>query len=285
MNHAYVEEKDLVESYLAGRLSESDRDAFEAHYFDCATCLERLETANGFREGMRQVAAEDIAQTSAARARLGLLAAFAALSRRHRLALAGALLLLVALPSFWLIGRNRSLQQELAAASAGAEQQRAALEARVHSLEEAGAGDRRRLAEELARERERQVPEAAPQIQPQVNVPLFLLAAVRSGEPEGREPVNQFPLSSTTGSVILTAELATIDFPAYRASLHAANGQEIWQAEGLRPDSRDMLVLLLPASLLQPGVYRLTIEGAGNGGQWFTVAAYPFRVVRRSSGS
>ena len=39
--------------------------------------------------------------------------------------------------------------------------------------------------------------------------------------------------------------------------------------------------LLLPASLLQPGVYRLTVEGASQGGPWFAVAAYPFRVVRR----
>ena len=284
MDHAYAEEHDLVESYLAGRLSESERDAFEAHYFDCETCLERLETANDFREGMRQVAAEDIAQASAAQARLGLFAALAALSLRHRLALAGAFLLLVALPSLWLAQRNRSLQQELAATSTGAEQKRAALEARVHGLEEARAGDHRRHTEELARERERRLPEATEAIpqppQPQVNVPLFLLAAVRSGTTEDREPVNQIALSSTTGSVILTAELATVDFPTYRASLSTAGGQEVWQAEGLRPDSRDTLVLLLPANMLQPGVYRLTIEGARSDGGWFAVGAYPFRVVR-----
>ena len=277
MDHTYVEEHDLVESYLADRLSASERDAFEAHYFDCATCLERLETANGFREGMRQVAAEDLAQVSAARVRLGLLAGLAALSRRHRLALTGALLLLAALPSVWLIERNRALQQQLAAASAGSEHQRAALEARLHSLEQNGAGDRHRLEEELARER--QIREVAGR--PQVNVPLFLLAAVRSGDQAGREPVNQIPLSPTAGSVILTAELATVDYPAYRASLHTTGGQEIWQADGLHPDSRDTLVLLLPASMLQPGVYRLTVEGAKSGGRWLAVATYPFRVARR----
>jgi hypothetical protein len=289
MDHAYVEEHDLVEAYLAGRLSERDRDAFEAHYFACETCLERLETANDFREGMRQVAAEDIAQATAAHTRLGLFAAIAALSLRHRLALAGALLLLVALPSLWLAQRNRGLQEQLATVSAGAEHasnQRAALEARVQSLEQARAADRRRLTEELARERERRVPEGTevtPQPpQPQVNVPLFLLAAVRSGEPEGREPVNQIPLSSTDGSVILTAELATIDFPAYRASLRDAGGREVWQAEGLHPDSRDTLVVLLPASMLQPGIYRLTIEGAQDSGTGFAVASYPFRVIRTS---
>ena len=282
MDHTYVEEHDLVEAYLAGRLSESDRDAFEAHYFDCEACLERLETAEDFREGMRQIAAEDIAQASAARTRLGLFAALAALSYRHRLALASALLLLAALPAVWLAGRNRTLQQKIATASTGAEQQRTALEARVQSLEQARAGDRSRHEEELARERERRVREAMPQTpQPQVNVPFFLLAAVRSGEQEGRAPVNQIPLSSTTGSVILTAELATVDYPSYRASLHSAGGKEMWQAQGLHPDSRDTLVLLLPARMLQNGDYRLTVEGAGQDGQWLSVAAYPFRVLRR----
>lgn len=276
MDHAYVEEHGLIEAYLGGRLSERERDAFEAHYFDCETCLEHLETANDFREGIRQVAAEDIAQASAVRAQVGLLAGLAALSRWHRLALAAFILLLAALPSLWLVERNRGLQQRLAAASAGAEQSRAALETRLRGLEQAGAGNRRQLTEAL--ERERRAREAT--AQPQVNVPLFVLAAVRSGEQEGREPVNQVPISSAAGSVILTAELATVDFPTYRASLHSSGSKEIWQAQGLRPDSRDTLVVLLPASMLQPGVYRLTIEGAQSGGKWFPIGDYPFRVVR-----
>jgi len=281
MDHAYAEEHDLAELYLADRLSAEERDAFEAHYFACETCLASLETANGFREGMRQAAAEDVAQAAAAHVRLGLLASLATLSRRHRLALAGALLLLAALPSLWLFQRNRALQQHLAQTSAGAAflgHQRTVLEARLHSLEQAGAGDRRRLAEELAEERRaREATLQSPQ--PQVNVPIFLLAAVRSGE-AGREPASQIPLSSAAASVILTAELAIVDASAYRASLHAAGGKEIWQAQGLHPDSRDTLVILLPASMLQPGIYQLTIEGAKNNGKWYAVAAYPFRVLR-----
>ncbi len=265
MDHSYAEEHDLVEAYLAERLSESEREAFEAHYFDCATCLERLETASDFREGMRQVAAEDIAQAAAAHVQLGLLASLAALSRRHRLALAGILLLLAALP-LWLIESNRGL-----------EHQRTALEARLHSLEETQAGDRRRHAEELAQAQQAHAVRETTAVQPQVNVPLFLLAAVRSGD-AGREPVSQIPLSPTATSVILTAELATVDFTTYRASLRA-DGKEIWQAGGLRPDSRDTLVLLLPASMLQPGVYQLTIEGAKSDGSWSVAAGYPFRVV------
>ncbi len=282
MDHSYAEEHDLVESYLAGRLSESERDAFEAHYFACETCLEHLETAEGFREGMLQAAAEDVAAAAAVRVRVGLLAriaGIAALSRRHRLALAGALLLLAALPAFWLAGRNRGLERQLATVSTGAERERAALAARLHTVEQAGAADRRRLTEEL--DQMRQAREKTAAAHPEVNVPIFLLAAVRGGEGADREPVNQIPLAATTGSVILTFELATIDYPAYHASLLSADGKEIWRTGGLHPDSRDTLVLLLPASMLQPGVYRLTIEGAQSGGKGSAVAACPFRVVRR----
>ncbi len=278
MDHTYVEEHDLLEAYLAERLSAEERDSFEAHYFSCETCLERLEAAEGLREGMRRVAAEDLAQAVAVRAQLGFLAGLAALSRRHRFALAGAFLLLAALPAGWLIERNRRLERQLTETAAASERQRTALEARLESLEETGTGDRRRLTEELAREREARA--TTPQLtQPQINVPLFLLAAVRSGESAGREPVSQIPLSKSTGSVILTAELATVDYPAYRAVLRTADGREIWQAGSLHPDSRDALVLLLPASMLEPGTYRLTIEGARKDGKVFPVAAYPFRVI------
>ncbi len=288
MDHTYVEEHDLLEAYLAERLSEGERDAFEAHYFSCEICLERLETTDGFREGMRRVAAEDLAQAVAVRAQLGFLAGLAglaALSRRRRFALAGAVLLVAALPAAWLLESNRRLERQLAESAAGAEDQRSALEARLLSLERAGADDRQRLTEELTRERQARAttPQLAePELaRPEINVPLFVLAAVRSDESGGREPVSQLPLASGARSVILTAELATVDYPAYRAVLRTADGRDIWQAQSLHPDSRDTPILLLPASMLQPGSYRLTIEGAQKNRKVFPVAAYPFRIVRR----
>jgi hypothetical protein len=285
MDHAYAEEHGLVESYLKDRLSESEREEFEAHYFACDACMEQLEMASDFREGMLQIAventaAEDTARAAAVRTQLGLLASLALLSRGRRLALIGALLLLAALPLGLLVA-NRGLQRRLAAAHAGSDQRIASLEAQLRTLQQSDAGTRQRLEDELAKERQaRAAAGTETAAGPQVNLPIFTLAAVRSGEGAGREPVNRVPVSATTPSVIFTLELATIDYPAYRASLRDASGQELWQARGLRPDSRDSLVILLPSSMLAPGIYQLTIEGVKNGGQGFAVAAYPFRVVR-----
>lgn len=285
MDHAYVEEHGLIESYLKDRLSESERNEFEAHYFACETCLERLETASDFREGMLQVAAEDAARV---RVQAGLLAGLARLSRGRRIALGGFLLLLAALPLGLLVARNQGLERQLAEARtaqpavpapAGSEPRIADLEARLRSLEQSGDAERRRLEEELAKERQARTAAASETASPRVNVPIFMLAAVRGGEEAGREPVNRLPLSAAGGPVILTLELATVDYPAYRASLRAEDGQEVWQARGLRPDSRDTLVILLPSRMLSPRSYQLAIEGERKDGKTFAVATYPFRVV------
>ncbi len=272
LDHAYAEEHDLVEAYLQDRLSDSEREAFEAHYFACEACLEQLEAASEFRAGMLEVAAETIAEAAAARAGLGLLAGLARLSRGRRLALAAALLLLLALPLGLLLA-NRGLERQVevarSTAAAAAQQRTAGLEARLRTLQGDAAGARRELESALAKERG---------ADPQVNLSLFTLAAVRSGD-DGREPVNRLALTAATPAVVLSLELAAIDYPSYRASLRNASGGEIWQAAGLRPDSRDALVLLLPARLLPPGLYRLIIAGSKGAAPEQIVAAYPFRVV------
>lgn len=270
VDHAYAEEHGLVDAYLKERLSESERDAFEAHFFACETCLAQLEMANDFREGMRDVAAEETARAS--------LAILAVASWKRRIAWAAALLLLVALPLGLLLARNRGLERQLAAAQTAvptADPRIAHLEAELKAARESGAGDRRRLEDELAKARQAQAEKKIEE--PRVNVPVFLLAAVRSGE-AGREPVNRIPLPAAGQPVLLTVELATVVFPAFHASLRDGKGQEIWQSSGLKADERDTLTILLPASMLSPGVYELTIRGEGKDA---VIGAYPFRVTGR----
>lgn len=45
----YVEDHDLVKSYLGGTLSEEEAEAFEAHYFECDRCWEEVNIANQIR--------------------------------------------------------------------------------------------------------------------------------------------------------------------------------------------------------------------------------------------
>ena len=40
----------MAERYLLRELSENERDAYEAHLFDCQACFEQVKAGNGVRE-------------------------------------------------------------------------------------------------------------------------------------------------------------------------------------------------------------------------------------------
>src|SRR3954471_2543235 len=48
-----VDERGLAEAYLLGRLSESERDAYEAHYFECARCYSELQALRDVQDALR----------------------------------------------------------------------------------------------------------------------------------------------------------------------------------------------------------------------------------------
>src|SRR5215831_20381209 len=52
MEHAHFDESDTAERYVTGRLSAEGRAEFEAHFVDCPRCLDRIEAAEGLREGI-----------------------------------------------------------------------------------------------------------------------------------------------------------------------------------------------------------------------------------------
>src|ERR1700756_131192 len=49
----------LVERYLLGELSESERDAFEAHFFDCPICFEQIKCGTEFVSYLHRVGIEE----------------------------------------------------------------------------------------------------------------------------------------------------------------------------------------------------------------------------------
>jgi hypothetical protein len=59
MDHETIEEQDVAERYLLGRLGAEDAARFEEHYLDCPLCLEKLELSRRLRDGLKDVAAEE----------------------------------------------------------------------------------------------------------------------------------------------------------------------------------------------------------------------------------
>ena len=52
-----IERDEIAERYLLGRLSDQEREAFEAHYFDCTRCLDRLHAMEAAREALASATA------------------------------------------------------------------------------------------------------------------------------------------------------------------------------------------------------------------------------------
>ncbi len=113
MDHHDIEEQQVAERYLMGKLSAEETAGFEEHYLTCQECLDRLELAERFDRALKGVAAEDAARSTVA-ARVGILAALARLSRsRQASVVLAAVLVLVILPIGLLVRQIGRLDREL----------------------------------------------------------------------------------------------------------------------------------------------------------------------------
>jgi hypothetical protein len=110
MDHPFIDDHQVIERFVLGRLSDSELSAFEQHFLGCPACLDQLEAVERLHSGVKGVAAEEVA------ARLGLLSL---LHRSRPSWLTGALVALLALLPAGLLWRsNERITRELAMASA-----------------------------------------------------------------------------------------------------------------------------------------------------------------------
>lgn len=277
MDHQQIENEGIAELYATGRLPPEDEEEFEIHLLKCRECRERVAAADDLRASVRTIAAED-----AARATLeaGVLAGLFRRSRAARLGLLTVALLALALLPAWLLLDRSRLERELAEAREAAE--RPAPPAPVsptsggQELEQL-AQERQRLEEELRQEqakRETLAGRISQLTRPQVNTALYSLGLVR-GEPEG----DAIDLGASPEWILLSLELPQVEYDTYRATLLDERGAMVWRGDGLRPTASDTLTVLLYSDLLQPGAYRLRLEGLKEG-RATSAGEIPFRVRR-----
>ena len=260
MEDIHLDESDIAERYVTGRLSAEERAGFEAHFVDCARCLDRIEAAEGLRYGL----ARSTPRERALRYRT---------PRRWRppafaMALAASIALLFAVPvalSLRAASRaKRALEAErTAAAQAGQrlgdlEQKLGGAEAALRQEREA----RSALEAQLAGER-----------RPQLQVPVFALIATRG------EELETLRLPARPQWIILSLERESPPrFDQYRVTLLSSDRKQLWQGD-VQPTSREQLAVGLHTSLLPPGAYLLRLEGIGRAGSLTRVAQHAFRAV------
>lgn len=279
MDHRRIDEQNVAELYVTGRLSPEDEETFESHLLECAECRERVGWADDLRTSIRAVAAEDVARASA---QLGFLAW---ISRRTRSARAGllmaALLAVAALPA-WLQADRSRLARELEEAQAEAE--RPAAPAPVAPPTEPAPPENtvnpelERLAEEnrALAEKNRLLAEQVSQAdEPQINTPIISLGAVRG------ENGPEIELGPNPEPFVFSLELSQVEHDTYRVTLLDSRTQTVWQKDGLKPTASDTLTILFPSERLKAGTsYRFHVEGMEPGGRAVDLGYISFQAIK-----
>jgi hypothetical protein len=65
MTHDEIAAQNLTERYVTGKLSPEESAQFEEHFVDCAECLDRLESAERLRDGLRRTGARQAVRPQA----------------------------------------------------------------------------------------------------------------------------------------------------------------------------------------------------------------------------
>lgn len=243
MDHERIERDALVERYHRGDLTADEEALFEEHFFSCPQCQARLEAAQDFQDGLRDVAARDAARAVGAMT-AGAAGAASAVAARRRWLWPVALVLLAALPGWWLLFRDRDVVQE-----------------------------------QVATVPERPAVEIDASIREVTELPVFLLTTLRSGDDE---PATVISADQADGPLSLAVDAGddSLDAPydAYRVTILDAGGATLLRRDGLQPNALEVVSLTFPAGFLPPGTHRLVLEGVLEGGATEEIGRYRFQV-------
>jgi putative zinc finger protein len=291
MTHTDIEEQQIVDRYVMGKLPEAEAARFEEHYLSCPECLDRIDLAESMQRGFRRAAGQDLARLAAGR-QLALVAWLARLGRSRQAAvLLMGLFVALVLPGGFALRQLGERDRELTAARAALEQERERSAAGSRGTAEAEKlrAELDESRRQLDRERQagaraaQQLAQSAQQLaavqRPQSNVPILFLNAERGAGGDAGEPSHRLRLPSTPGWIVLALEVDPPHAPSYRAVLRDSRGKELWRGEGLEINQLEALSVSLPSGLLAPGDYTLVVEGIERGARPVAAGRFNFRAL------
>ena len=278
MNHTAIEEQQIAERYVRGKLTPEEAALFEEHYLSCQECLDRLDLAESMERGFRRAAGQDAAQLATVK-QLAVVAWLARLGRSRQMAALVMVVLVVAiLPGLYVMRQARERDHELAATRTALEQERGRSSTEAERLRQSLEASRQDLArEQKARAAADQ--ELAKARQPQSNVPILNLDAERGGGVSAGQATHRLRLPRSPGWVVLVLLIDPPYQPAYRVILRDAEGREVWRGSDLQRNESDALSLSLSSSLLVPGDCTVTVEGLAPSGKPVAAGRFVFRVL------
>lgn len=249
-------EADLIDGYVRGELSQSDRREFERRFLTSPQRLSKVEFAKAFK----RVAADLRVSQAPPSAWQTLVNLFRSWNPVLQFASAAAALILVAAAS-WLMVQNGEMRS------------------RVNTLEAQRRSLQQQLNEEHARNAQLQKqppPEAA-------HTPLLASLVFLPGLSRGNVAAQRLVLNPSAQLVHIEIELEPRDdFPQFRAELHTRSGEEILIRSNLqkrRTSAGAAVVFDVPSSALPAGEYEMALKGISNG-QATDIGFYYFTVQK-----
>lgn len=276
MDHKYIDQFDIVESYLAGKLAAEESTEFEEHFVDCAKCVDRLETTKAFVEGLRVVASDRVPTAGAE--------PFTT-SRKVFAASAGVLSLVVIAVAVFLFTQMRRYRAEADQATSASTQWE-----RRYEEERQLSAAKSKTREETERELTEQVAQLRTELENQrksghqdnvqVNVPILALSSTRGSDPLSAS-VNVVTLSRSSGSFVITMALeGETGYRRYAMTILSSQKQLILKRGGIKPLRDNLISMSLDSSLFRAGNYLLTLDGIARDGSIIVVGVYRFRVLK-----
>jgi len=284
-------ENDLIDEYVRGEIPLTKRQKFESHFLASAERRRKLEFARALAGVTSESETLPAVQIFRARTtsiyRNSLLAFIRSLKPAMAFSLA-AVALVVFIGAALLIRDGIRLRSQLGQLQA----ERQTQEARRQQLEKEMANERARN-EELVRQVERQQQEESarvPQREERKSVSpstpsLVVALTLLPGLSRGSNSVPSVVVSPAVRTVLLQVGVdPQDDYPHYRIEVHSQSGKQIWAQDKLSSRatrSRRVIVLNLPATLLEGGRYELSVKGTNAAGTSEDIGYYYFEVLKK----
>ncbi len=286
-------ENDLIDEYVRNELSETDRRKFEDRFLASAERRKRVE----FAKALTRIVPEYAFKQKTALAppavswRESLEAFFRSLNPVAKFAMA-AVILLVLVGGAWLVTETLRLRSQfttLQAENQSRQNERQALEQQVELQRRRNEELAARLNEEKQQREQsdeslRQLSETrdatSPPARPVV-ASLTLLPGISRGA--GDKPT----LALTSDARLVRLQIGVEpeeQYKSFAVDLRTVAGQRIWNRENLTARNRGgarAIGLTLPATVLKPGEYELSLRGVTEGGRSEDVGFYYFNVNKK----
>ncbi|HVG18670.1 MAG TPA: hypothetical protein VNI02_06425 [Blastocatellia bacterium] len=294
MDHKQIEQFDLINRYLMGKLLAEESASFEEHFVDCQQCIAQLQTTSSFVRDLRMAASEQASQLGSRQPRITLWHALQKFLPRPLAWAAGLLLIAAVAGILLLVDHTRRLRAEVNEAKALSELWERRYEDEHLS---AIAAERRRQEAELQRDeqlralekemkqgetqRARTAAVLGRQAHSGGSLPLFILTSVRGGQVAASGPVNPIPLprSSAMFGLLISLE-GEKRYESYRVRVEDDRGRHIWSRGRVSPTQPDFLSIILNTTLFKPGHYLLIVHGIKEGGGSEVIDNYPFVITK-----